>query len=47
MLEHGDGFELGVVVSCDTWAREGWRTELHLGGGKRLACSWGWNEDCF
>src|SRR5712692_9168614 len=32
--KHGDGFELGVVVSCCTCARKGRRTELDLGRGE-------------
>jgi hypothetical protein len=32
--KHGDGFELGVVVSCGTCVRKGRRTELDLGRGE-------------
>lgn len=34
MSKHGDGFELGVVVSCGTCVRKGRRTELDLGRGE-------------
>jgi hypothetical protein len=32
--KHGDGFELGVVISCGTCIRKGRRTELDLGRGE-------------